>query len=187
MTLATRSSTLRRFAVGSLAGMSLAGCQSAANVHIGIPTTVQAEIFRAASEDYNHGTERPPRDTTIARYRGKSMPDDEVPWMYIRTLTLKSGRAEPPRRLLGAIRSEGDYALLGIQRGTNLVWRKTADSTVWITPERSGAGNFPVVRDSTLDRRAMPNHEIGLLRIRVNSSAIVLCTDNCPSGHCIRF
>jgi hypothetical protein len=185
MMLAAGMTTVRVLVIGPLVGLLLAGC---VKPRPATSTPTQRTLFEQVRQNYEvTGGKRPARDTTLPNYHGKSIPDDEAPMMWIETLKLKIRTPVVFAELLAVITSDGDYPLLGVQKGSNLVWRKVSDSTHWITPERPGAPNFPIVPDPLLYRKAMPNHEPGLLRVKVNSMAFVVCLDDCPSGHCISY
>lgn len=185
MKLAESSRRVRSLALSSLLALLLAGC---VNQNMGTRSATHTAILEAAGSAYNYDGERPPRDTTIPSFRGRWVANNEIPKMWVATMTLKDTNSRPQRRLQARIRSEGAYPLLGIERGINYVWTNKTDSTFWVTPAREGAPDHRIVRDSLLDRVAMPNHQPGLLRVIVNSAAIVFCSDDCPrAGHCILY
>jgi len=162
-------------------------------------TTAQAVLLEEAQNDYDFGPERAQIDTADSSFPGPSVDDTLAPNMTIASMTLKPGRARPPRRLLARLSSDRDYPAMGIYAGVNFVWRDTWDTTAvaaatWrnrVTSSRPGHPDHDLVRDSRLDRfpSTLGLHRPSVLRLRVNSIAFELCLDDpaCPSGHCGYF
>jgi hypothetical protein len=143
----------------------------------------RSEILTAARTDYDFGKPRPPKDTTIGRYDGATVPDGLAPTMTIETLTLKASASPNPfYRILARIHSTGNYAPLGIVGGDNFLYRAIGGSK-WITNDSSA---FPhrLKHHAPLDSLATPPVEPMLVRITTNSIAFVACLEGCPSGHC---
>lgn len=185
MRLAARLTTLKHLAIGLLVGLLFAGCKSLFDPPRPItrmPT--QTEIIRSAQDDYEYGPRRSPRDTVIPALRVPTVADDAVPIMTIETMTRKrTARIDPSLRLIARINSSNDYPHLGIRRGDNFVWRDFWDVN-WLAPIDTGARSHRLVRVDSFYRRPMVPHEPGLLKVKVNSTAIVLCLDCFPTGHC---
>lgn len=159
---------------------------------LGLAPSQTALIVEAATH-YDTGPKRGPLAIRDTAFPGPSTPGDSAPHMSIATMTLKTGHARPPYRLIARIMSDGDYPAMGIYRGMNFVWRSSWDTTAaatWVTkvvPMTPSATEHVLKRDPRLHEYTSGDPaEPRLVQVSKASYAFAACLDDpmCGSGHC---
>jgi hypothetical protein len=204
MSVAERSSAWQaRVALAAVAAVLAAGCEKPKDVQqppqvITVSDTqglsaAQAALVVEAVTEYDIGPERTPLAIRDSLFPGAVTAGDAAPTMTIATLHLKSGHARPGHRLIARIKSNGDYADMGIHTGMNFIWRSSWDSTAaatWVTkviPTKPAAPEYILHRDARLHEYTSGDPaEPRLVRVTKASFSFAACLEDpmCGSGHC---